>query len=215
MPGLVFIVKYESPSHLYPVNVCESCASAAHDFSRCIIPREAYANATACCPICGKCSNLIVYLRTIYNPDLLVDIHELKNLFNYGRMEFTLVNVLQALDEKKISILPGSGMQAISYLRKWRDDNPDAEFPEDHLRHLALIREDPDLRSGSAVDHRVGELKNYVMKCARTRARNTIMSSSASSAFDEVNRLHTLSVLTGIRAGERDGAITDSMFRNL
>jgi hypothetical protein len=215
MPGLVFIVKYESPSHLYPVNACQSCASAAHDFSRCIIPREAYANATACCPICGKCSNLIVYLRTIYNPDLLVDMDELKNLFNYGRMEFTLVNILKALDEGKFSILPGSGMQAISYLRKWRDDNPDAEFPEDHLRHLALIREDPGLRLGSAVDHRLADLKNYVMKCARTRSCNTIMSSGASSAIEEMNRLHTLSVLTSIRAGDRDGSITDSMFHNL
>ena len=217
MPGLLFIIKYESPSHLYPVNVCESCASSAHDFSRCIIPREAYANATACCPICGRCSNLIVYLRTIYNPDLLVDIHELKNLFNYGRMEFTLVNVLQALDEKKISILPGSGMQAISYLRKWRDDNPDVDLPDDLFRQLALIREDPDLRSGSAVDHRIGKLKNHMMKCARTRARNSIQTTPGGNAFafEEVNRLHTLSVLTGIRAGDRDGCITDSMFRNL
>ena len=214
MPGLVFIVKYESPSHLYPVNACQSCASAAHDFSRCIIPLET-CSFPPMCPICGKCSNLNVYLWAIYNPDLLVDMDELKNLFNYGKMEFTLVNILKALDEGKFSILPGSGMQAISYLRKWRDDNPDAEFPEDHLRHLALIREDPGLRSGSAVDHRIGELKNYVMKCARTRARNTIMSSSASSAFEEVNRLHTLSVLTSIRAGDRDGSITDSMFHNL
>jgi len=217
MPGLLFIVKYESPSHLYPVNVCRSCASAAHDFSRCIIPREAYANATACCPICGKCSNLIVYLRTIYNPDLLVDIHELKNLFAYGRMEFSLVNLFKALDEDKIRVLPGSGMRASAYLRKWREDNPDVDLPDDLFRQLALIREDPDLRSGSAVDHRIGKLKDHMMKRARTRARNSIQTTPGGNpfAFEEVNRLHTLSVLTSIRAGDRDGCITDSMFRNL
>ncbi|MGA1753515.1 MAG: hypothetical protein ACO395_09220 [Pontimonas sp.] len=217
MPGLLFIIKYESPSHLYPVNVCESCASAAHDFSRCIIPREAYANATACCPICGRCSNLIVYLRTIYNPDLLVDIHELKNLFAYGRMEFTLVNLFKALDEGKIRILPGSGMRASAYLRKWREDNPDVDLPDDLFRQLALIREDPDLRSGSAVDHRIGKLKDHMMRRARDRARNSIQSSPAGhgSAYDEVNKLYTLEVLTGIRCKDRDGCITDSKFRNL
>ena len=217
MPGLLFIVKYESPSHLYPVNVCESCASSAHDFSRCIIPREAYANATARCPVCGRCSNLIVYLRTIYNPDLLVDIHELKNLFAYGRMEFSLVNLFKALDEGKIRVLPGSGMRASAYLRKWRDDNPDVDLPDDLFRQLALIREDPDLRSGSAVDHRIGKLKNYMMKRAYARARNLIQSSPAGhgSAYDEVNKLYTLEALTGIRSEDRDGCITDSKFRNL
>jgi hypothetical protein len=146
-----------------------------------------------------------------------VDIHELKNLFAYGRMEFSLVNLFKALDEGKIRVLPGSGMRASAYLRKWRDDNPDVDLPDDLFRQLALIREDPDLRSGSAVDHRIGKLKDHMMKRARTRARNSIQSSPGGNpfAFEEVNRLHTLSVLTSIRAGDRDGCITDSMFRNL
>lgn len=218
MPGLVFIVKYESlHSHLYPVNLCRSCATSAYDFSQGDLTREAYANTTAQCPICRKYCNLIIYLRTIYNPDLLVDIHELKNLFAYGRLEFSLVNLFKALDEGKIRILPGSGMRASAYLRKWRDDNPDVDLPDDLFRQLALIREDPDLRSGSVVDHRIGKLKNHMMKCARDRARNLIQSSPAGhgSAYDEVNKLYTLDALTSIRSGDRDGCITDSNFRNL
>lgn len=215
MPGLVFIVKYESPSHFYPVNVCESCASEAHDFSRCTIPREAYANATTQCPVCGKCSNLIVYLRTIHNPDLLVDIDELKNLFSYAKTEFTLVNILNALDQRKVSILSGSGLSAMAYLRKWRDDNPDANLPDEHFRHLALIREDPGLRSGSALDHRVGDLKNHMMKHAQDRIRKTIMSSSSSAAFKEVDNLLTLHTLAGIRSGDRSGSIHYPKFANL
>lgn len=216
MPGLVFIVKYQpNRSHLYPVNVCEPCASASHDFSRSEIPSEARANSTGNCPVCGILSNRIVYLRVIDNPDLLLDIRELRNLFSHAGIEFSLVSMFKALDDLRISILPGSGVSAMEHLRRWRDQNPTAILPNEHFHQLALLSEDPDLQSGSITDYRVGDLKNHMMRSAirmSTAFRPPMMRPAAS---EEVNKLHKLQSLTRIRYREAEGSITDSIFEGL